>query len=66
MCAIRAAAIGDDDVARESRWNFANDVPDRPHLIQRGDDDGYRLHRIPQFWQGAGGTSDSKDVRKSV
>jgi hypothetical protein len=38
---------------------------DRLCLIEGRDDEAQRLHRIPQFWQGAGGASDSRLDRKS-
>ena len=38
---------------------------DGVRLVEGRNDEAQRLHRIPQFWQGAGGASDRRLVRKS-
>ena len=63
--AIGATAIGDDDVSGEGRRDLPDDGTNRIGLVQRRDDEAYRLHRMPQFWHGAGGVSDRSEVRKS-
>jgi hypothetical protein len=62
---VSAAAIGDYDVEPVRCGNLANRSADRFRLIEGRNHEGHRLHRIPQFWQGAGGASDSRLDRKS-
>jgi hypothetical protein len=63
--AIGAADIGDDDVGATSHRNLSDHAADRLRLVEGRNDEGQRLHRIPQFWHGAGGASDRRFVRKS-
>lgn len=62
---VRAATVGDDDAGRIVARNFVHHGTDRSDLVDSGYDHRYRLHRIPQFRQGAGGVSESSEVRKS-
>lgn len=63
--AVGAAAIRHDDVPAIGIGDFADDGADRRSLVEGGNDEAYRLHRIPQFWQGAGGVSERRFSRKS-
>jgi transposase InsO family protein len=59
------AAVGDDDVEAIRRRDLTDHGPDGFRLVEGRNDEAQRLHRIPQFWQGAGGASDRRLVRKS-
>ena len=65
--AVIAAAIDDDDLARQLARDLRNDSFDGLSFVEGRDDDsgGYRLHRKPQFWHGFGGVSPAKAARKS-
>ncbi len=62
---VSAAAISDDDVRTIRRRDLADHGTNGVRLVERRNDEAQRLHRIPQFWQGAGGASDSSLARKS-
>ncbi len=59
------AAVGDGGVEATGDWRVSHDSRVRLRLVEGRNDEGQRLHRIPQFWQGAGGASDRRPVRKS-
>ena len=61
-CAMGAASA---DPASRVIVFLDGDGADRRRLVERRDDEAYRLHRMPQFLQGAGGASESNEVRKS-
>jgi hypothetical protein len=62
---VGAAAIGDNDVRTIGRRDLEDHGTNGVRLVEDRDDEAQRLHRIPQFWQGAGGASDRRLVRKS-
>ena len=62
---VGAAAIGDNDVRTIGRRDLEDHGTNGVRLVEGRDDQAQRLQRIPQFWQGAGGASDRRLVRKS-